>query len=319
MKSLDTLGQLDINSILSHTGSTSNQVRKKGIKKSIAMSFALELIDVAKLKEREEKFKKLIWNSFHCLSAAKKVGNSFKGTYCKNRFCLNCIPNRMAVNINSYLPIIRLWQEPRIVTLTLRNIDAPHLIGRFDAMKDEFGKILRSANYRYIKGKLPNYCGVRITECSYSLESKLFNPHYHIITDGDELSNFLVEQWCSRFETECLETSQDIREIKKTEDNYIKVLKYTNKIFHIPNFTELDEGKSEYFDALEEILYALTGRRVWQKFGFDLPQSNEKKRDSNWLDDEEGWNIFNEYINDWISPVDGTKLSDQFFNDTKIK
>lgn len=133
------------------TGNGSDLNNSDGLKgrakrKTITQAMILSLMDVAKQKGDTEK-QNSYWNTFYCQSNIISAEGKFYDKYCKNRFCTLCCSIRKAEIINKYLPIIKEWQEPYFVTLTVKSCKANRL-------KVMIGKLLQG--FSIIKEKQKN-------------------------------------------------------------------------------------------------------------------------------------------------------------------
>lgn len=78
------------------------------------------MIDIAKQDKRKE-IEQSLWNTWHCQSRVYTHENRLYATYCKNRFCTNCLGIRKADIINRYHPVLKHWKDAHFVTLTVKS------------------------------------------------------------------------------------------------------------------------------------------------------------------------------------------------------
>src|SRR5690606_16667125 len=72
---------------------------------------------------------------------------------------------------------------------------------------------------------------------------------------------------------------QDITPITDVEKKLIEIIKYNTKVFTEPDMKKVRYEKSRtaqvYVKALNNILLAMKGKRIFDRFGFDLPKEDE--------------------------------------------
>jgi hypothetical protein len=285
-------------------------------RKMISQKTALSLVDAAKAKGAPERTQ-AYWNIFHCQNKIFSAGGKLYGKYCKNRSCTVCCANRKAELINKYLPTIQTWEDPYFVTLTAKAVSARGLNERMNKMVEAFCIIKTNCKKRYQRGKGIKFEGVKTLECNFNAVAKTYNPHFHFIVPNKEMADLLVKEWL------CLWTdngspkhrkwasskAQHSRKVDDREKCLIEVVKYGSKIF-----TELDlqkkTGYKIYTRALDNILAAFKGHRLFERFGFNLPESKAiDKPEAQILDQYEEW----EYITkqaDWVNLGNEKRLTD---------
>lgn len=195
-------------------------------------------------------------NSIYCAKAL--IPNEAKGTltskYCKNRWCPLCQSIRIAKLIDGYAPLLSSMIDPQFVTLTAPTVTAEELPLRIK----NFGATWRNiALDRYWKKNKPN--GIRKAECTLR-PNGMYHYHFHIIIDGKENAEWLVNQWLKRT-AGAEKQAQDIRPV--INGQYLEIFKYFTKLL-----TKDSTGKRSIdFVRLNIILEALAGKRVYQPFG----------------------------------------------------
>ncbi len=106
---------------------------------------------------------------------------------------------------------------------------------------------------------------------------------------------------------------QWIRKVEDTEKDLIEVIKYGSKIFTAPNLYKKSSKKEKnmlYVSALDNILTALKGVRLFDRFGFNLPKSTEPTGTSlKKVKDFDEWQFIPSLM-DWVSVYSGELLTE---------
>lgn len=63
-----------------------------------------------------------------------------------------------------------------------------------------------------------------------------------------------------------------------------------------------------YAYALDNILVAMKGKRIFERFGFNLPHQPKEKQTSRLVENYETW-LFPANANDWVNPNTGESLT----------
>ena len=244
--------------------------------KLITQSLAIKMIMYAE-GENDEAAQKKYWNTYYCQNKITKVDGRTFGGYCGNRLCTICTKNRRAELIRKYLPVIESWDDPYFVTLTVLACPAHKLKARMKSMIRAFNLVHRRIKYKHSKGRCTKLIGIRSLECNYKARAKTYNPHFHLIVNGGEMAELLRVEW-QRLWTEKFVDLQGQHKRKakmdKTEE-LIETIKYSTKVF-----SEVEKGKKGnskmYIAALYTIDRAMSGRRLFERFGFNLPEESQK-------------------------------------------
>lgn len=316
-KAVKTQGKPQI--IVSGNGSELSNTKAlvgRARRKMISQKIALYLVDAAKSKGASDR-KQGYWNVFHCQNKVFVAGGKLYARYCKNRSCTLCCANRKAEIINKYLPTIETWEDPYFVTLTSKAVSARGLNERMNKMVEAFCIIKAKCKKRYQRGKGIKFEGVKTLECCFNAKEKTYNPHFHFIVPNKEMADLLVKEWLSLWTDNdspkhrkwASSKGQKSKKVNNREKCLIEVVKYGTKIF-----TELDlqkkTGHKIYTRALDNILTAFKGHRLFERFGFNLPELVEvNKPKAQVLDQYEEW----EYITkqaDWVNPENEKRLTD---------
>lgn len=298
---LDTLGQLDTNNVSCCNSKDCkskqrDKYKRRALAKVINTAFIYDLIDLK--NENQDKY----WDTWHCSNRIEKEGKTLKSKYCGNRWCVICNRIRTAKAINHYIEEFFKMKDPQFVTLTQISCKEWELKDTIDFMIKDVGNIVRNGRTRYgldIKA-------LRSLECNYNEETDTYNPHFHILVDGEEVANFIKEKWVKQ--------RKDLRDPKQQviktadENSFLELVKYCTKFI----------GKDGKFNAyaLDKIYSAMKGRRLLQPIGIKkhTPASIEEiegiqSQEVDFL--EEGFQVFtwDKESADWVSP-DGEVLAD---------
>lgn len=278
-------------------------------RKLITNSMVLSLIDIAKEENNFEAAKQL-WNTYHCQSSLVSANGRVYGSYCKNRICTVCNANRKAELINKYLPELQTWDDAQFVTITIKSCKAAKLQYYIEGMLKTFRKIKDRQYKRYQRGKGIQLVGIRSLECNFNPQKKTYNPHFHLIVHNREMADIIVQEWLSTIKTNKIKhvtpKAQHINAITNKEAALIEVIKYGSKIFTEPDLKKKKTGNEKvYAKALYNILMAMKGHRIFDRFGFNPPEKeNETSANIALSSEYERWTFKSDRGN-WIN--DSTK------------
>ena len=283
-------------------------------RKTITRKMIHSLIDVAKAKGEPQRVQ-AYWNAYHCQSKIISSNNKLYGNYCKNRFCTVCCAIRKAEIINKYYPILKQWENPYFVTLTVKAIKAKNLNKWVFGMNKAFSIIKDRCKKRHQRGKGIKLIGIKSLECNFNPQRKTYNPHFHIIVPTKEIAELLIKEWMLQWnKTGVIHTSpkaQHMRKVENLERDLIETIKYGSKIF-----TEADlkkKGKQStapmvYAYALDNILCAMKGKRIFDRFGFNLPKTAAKETTQKLISNYDEY-IFSSGATDWVNQTTGECLT----------
>jgi len=292
-----------------------NRARRKLITRKMVLS----LIDVVKEKgepEREQAY----WNAYHCLGNVIVSNGKMYGKYCKNRFCTVCNAIRKADTINRYYPIISQWEDVYFVTLTVKACKEEKLNRWIYGMLRAFELIHNRCKKRYQRGKGIKLIGVKSLECNFNPIKKTYNPHFHLIVPSKEIAVLLKKEWLKQWRPKNKNVyrykftrpkSQDIKSVYNLESALIETIKYGSKIFSEPDIRQKSKQKIPpkiYARALDNIFVAMKGKRIFDRFGFNLPKQPEKKSITKLVVDFENW-TFPKDSSDWVNDETGEALT----------
>ena len=218
-------------------------------------------------------------NTYYCLSELIISEGKWYGKYCKNRFCTVCLSYRKAGLINCYLPIVRKWKNPYLVVLTVKSVPAWNLNSTVDKVIKEFTKIKNKYVRKASRRTGSQLIGIRTLECNFNPKKRTYNPHLHILVANKQMAEILVEEWPKRWGREHVyKGAQFYRKIEDTERDLIEVIKYNTKIFSKPK-NDNSISMKVYIKAMYNIIVAMKGHRIIERFGFNLPEfENDKEK-----------------------------------------
>ena len=284
------------------------QLKNRTKKKIITQNVALNLV---KIFEEREDFEELYssWNTFHCQSKLVSSGRTLYGYYCKNRVCNICNGNRKAGLIKKYKPIIESWEEPFFTTLTVKSVTADELKSRINKMYKVFKLIVGKYKKRNQRGSGIKLIGIKSLECNFNSVKKTYNPHFHIIVPNRETYMILMKEWRHYWGESAGKAGQLTRKIKHTEKHLIEAIKYGTKIFTSPDpNNKSNRTKFIYVAAIANIVKAMKGHRIFDRFGFNLPKSEKYEGKKTLLDKCKHWE-FDTKLGDWENPDKAEVLS----------
>lgn len=186
------------------------------------------------------------------------------GKYCKTRWCLTCNRIRTALVILGYGPQFRNLEDLQFVTLTVQTCTRDELPDRIILFQKIWRQILRYNHNLCKKGRGRVLIGLRKAECTGRPGGK-YHYHFHLMIEGLENAEWLLEQWKKRTRESGLKVSDSAQDIRKADENtLVELAKYSTKIA-----TKL-KGKDYYLASAEQldwIFQCLRGKRTYQPFG----------------------------------------------------
>ena len=217
--------------------------------------------------------------------------------------------------INKYFPVLQKWKEPYFITLTVRACNAQNLKKYIQKFIIGIRRIIAKYRKRYQRGIGKKLIGIRSLECNFNPKRKTYNPHFHIITKDKETAEILLKEWLKLWTPKfALRQAQNIQKINNLENGLIEIIKYGSKIFtesDLKNKTKYKETQTVYIylKALDTILTAMKNKRIFDRFGFNLPkQSNKKNIKPQLLAKYDEWK-YNPEISDWENVLTGERFS----------
>lgn len=281
-------------------------IKGRAKRKTISRSLMLNLVDVAK-DRKDTKREKAYWNTYHCQNKIVSADGKLYGNYCKNRFCTLCMSIRKAEMINKYKPVIETWSNPQFVTLTIRSCGKRRLQDRMDGMVRAFRIIRQRCKKRHQRGNGIQLVGIKSLECNFNPIKRTYNPHYHLIVPDEATAKLITAEWLQLWTPKfTYKGAQKTRKVEDTEHDLIETIKYGSKVFTEPS-EEPKNGKrikhtsnaKIYARALDNILQAMEGHRVFDRFGFNLPKTAPQPLEpAKLLTQFDEWK-FNPLLSDW--------------------
>ena len=307
--------------IISGTGTIISNISvllKRANKKAIGNSLALALVDVAKLGG-DTYMTKRYWNTYHCQAKLTSADGRYHSKWCKNRWCPTCCGIRKAILINKYYPIISKWEEPHLVTITLKSVKAKHLKARINQMISAFRRIKDRCNKRHLRGTGMKIKGIKSLECNFNASKRTYNPHYHLIVPNRVIGLYIMQEWkkeLNKNEFNVGSKGQHIRAVEKTEKDLVEVIKYGAKILCDPDPEQKRKrsrgdmtGLQIYAGALHTIYKAFDKHHLFTKFGFQLPREEKKVSSVREIYDFANWQYQPELM-DWVNKQTGELLTE---------
>jgi hypothetical protein len=207
---------------------------------------------------------------WYCNTELEQINNTLKGHYCNSRACHTCNRIRTAKQINHYLPLLEKsvvsGKELGFATLTIPNVYEFDLESTILKMKKELSLI-----QRVLKEKRGfTNSGIIHLECTVNSITKMFHPHFHILTDSYEYNQELIKEWLNRFKTANKKAQHNVKVLKKEnlKSSLKELFKYSTKIIETNKKSKKD-NKIAHVNiwALDVILTALFKKRTITAFG----------------------------------------------------
>ena len=219
--------------------------------------------------------------------------------------------------MNRYLPIIKTWENPHMVTLTVKSIPGYRLRLLFTKVLEGFNRIKDKYRKRSQRGTGNKLIGIKSLESNFNPKTKTYNPHLHIIVANEEMAYYLKVEWLILWKKtkDTIWTNpraQKITKIENKEAALIEVVKYGSKIFTEPDVKKKVKGKGDrtiHIAALDIIFNTMKGIRIFDRFGFNLPKQNKEIAGAKVVKDYEVWNYEPKKF-DWINSTNGKALSE---------
>jgi hypothetical protein len=298
-------------------GNSSLETRAK--RKIITNKMVLCLVDVAKENGDLEAVQQY-WNAYHCQRNITSFNHKLYGNYCKNRFCTICTAIRKAEIINKYYPIISEWEDPHFVTLTVKSCKADKLNRWVWGMFKAFDRIHTRCKKRHQRGKGIKLFGVKSLECNFNPINKTYNPHFHIIVPNKEMAILLRNEWMIQWRPKdrgvyrykfTSPKAQHIKRVDDLEHTLVETIKYGSKIFTEPDLkkkSKVQKDRMIYAKALHNIFQAMKGKRLFDRFGFNLPLKQQSMTNSQWITSYQNW-FYSLESGDWINEESNESLT----------
>jgi hypothetical protein len=299
-------------------GEGSDLSKKEALKgrakrKTITQIMMLNLISIAQ-ENGEPELEKSYWNTYYCQQNIITADGRLYGKYCKNRFCTLCCSIRKAEIMNRYYPEMKNWKDAYFLILTVKFCKANQLPQYFKSMQDTLKKIIQKHRKRHHRDTGLKLEGVRSMEYNFNPSKNWYNPHFHLIVKEKWMAEVVKKEWLQRSKKGyTAHWCQKIIPITDVEKMLIEIIKYGTKIFTEPdlkNRAKETETSYIYLNALDTILCAMKGKRIFDRFGFNLPEEiKTERRPAKLLSNYEDYEYELEASN-WINTSTGEMLSD---------
>jgi hypothetical protein len=291
----------------------SKALKGRAKRKTITQTMMLSMVAIASENESSDRLKSY-WNTYYCQSEIHTANGRLYGNYCKNRFCTLCCSIRKADIINRYLPVVKSWEEPYFVTLTVKAVSHARLQKVMRSMMKAFTRITETYRKRSQRGKGIKLVGIRSLESNFNPTTKTYNPHFHVIVANSEMAEILITEWLKRSKRGWTsKKAQKKSKITNSELALIEIVKYGSKIFTEPDINKkvrLKGSSKVYALALSNIFNAMKGLRIFDRFGFNLPSLNiPESSNVSIVKNYDKW-AFNLGCFDWANTETGEKLSE---------
>lgn len=150
-------------------------------------------------------------------------------------------------------------------------------------------------------------------ECNFNPMRKTYNPHFHIITKDKETAEVLLSEWPNLWTSKFAKRpAQNIQKVDDLESGLIEIIKHRSKIFTEPDLKNQKNKKDTaqiYIKALNTILAAMKGKRIFDRFGFNSPNENKPQQYPKLHWNFKEW-IYDPENSDWIDTVTGEVFAD---------
>lgn len=241
---------------------------------------------------------KSYYGSRLCTKYIYQSGKKLNTKYCKQRWCPVCNRIQTAKLISGYVPVLERMNQPYFVTLTKKTVPQEQLEESIALMDSTWRRILHSD-----AGKRRKINGIRKSECTVRPNNH-YHFHYHVIVEGKEAAEWLVDSWLSRLSDVADIKAQDF---KPADENSLKeIFKYFTKLL-----TNNSIGDKEFYSttSMDVVFQAMKRKRVIQPFG-NVKAVKDDIDLSNRVYDllESGYNTWTWKDNDWYG-MDGNPLT----------
>lgn len=285
---------------ISNLKALNGRARRKAMTQYITRCLAEIATEKGDLKRAQQ-----YWNAWHCQERLIKANGRIYGNYCKTRCCLLCLANRKADFIKRYYPYLSCWEDPHFVTLTVKSVDATKLRKWVkEGMIRGFKMITEKYRKRSQRGKGERLMGIKSLECNFNPRKHTYNPHFHIIVPNRQMALLLRKEWLELWTaTHSNIGAQKIRRVGSLERDLIETIKYGSKIFTEPDLKKRGKSKVQpmvYAAALDNIFVAMKGRRLFDRFGFNLPKNNQARPTKKQKLSNYETVVYDNMVSDWV-------------------
>jgi hypothetical protein len=164
-------------------------LKKRAKSKFLNRKYVLKLIDL------KSPLEKAYWNTYYCNHVLEQEGQKIIGKYCNNRWCFVCNRIRTAKLINGYKPVVKSWNNPSYMVLTVKNVSGEQLRDKVKEMNYVFRKIVKNI----LKKDTLDIQAVRTIECTYNVHTNEYHPHFNVLINGYLNARMFIEEWLSYY------------------------------------------------------------------------------------------------------------------------
>ena len=201
--------------------------------------------------------------SFCCSRCLIQTDNRLMGIYCNQRWCPTCTAIKTAKFIDAYKHELEQHQDYYFVTLTIKSdqIYAENLKEKIGEMILAWKRINANARDKKRTGQELIWHGMRKIECTYR-DNGTFHPHFHVLVRGEAVAERIITEWLNHFPTS-LRSCQTMP--KADAGIQHELFKYYTKL--ISGSSKNKKSRKVNPVALDAVLQAMIGRRVFHNFG----------------------------------------------------
>ncbi|GAA4461720.1 hypothetical protein GCM10023093_06880 [Nemorincola caseinilytica] len=148
--------------------------------------------------------------------------------------------------------------------------------------------------------------GVKSLEAEFNPINATYNPHLHIIVPDKATANILVHEWLTtwnkKYKKFTSPKAQDCKQVYNIGKALVEVIKYGTKIFTAKDVYDKANRKGDtiYAAAKYNIVKAMKGLRIFERFGFDLPEKPKEAEPAKVVTGHINWRYIPQY-HDWVS------------------
>ena len=288
------------------------QMQRWAEEKFIMSHLVRKLADTAKSRGDFE-MSDSYWNCFYCAKRVITGDGRLFTNYCKTRVCAVCNGIRKAEKIHLFLPVVQSWPDPFSMVLTVKSVSAEGLKKRIDEMYSLIRRIVQKYRKRSQRGAKQRLKGIRVFECTYNPTTKEYHPHFHFVVADRLTADILRNEWIAEGQElwgkdAVYQGSQVFTRIENNEEALERIIKYGTKIFTETNPRNKKSKKGVYIQALDTIISEMKGRRIFDRFGFNLPKQPPQEKQVKCLENYKEWTFVSKDA-DWLEKDGALTLS----------
>lgn len=251
--------------------------------------------------------------SLFCCKEIEQFGQKKVSKYCNYRWCFVCNCIRAGILIKSYSPHIAAMKDGRFVTLTQTSVKRPDLAKCIDSSKKRLSACFKDIRAKIIRdtGISNPVKGIAKLEANYNPNTDSFNVHFHVIVDGDNNAEALINQWLKKCGDSGIKAIRGAQHIRVADEKApVELFKYFIKLITHKNFNAF--GMDAFFNATQN-------RRLITAYGGIKAIKEDVIIDNSFLIDwkeprydKYPWvgKVGGTLVPDWVSLATGELLSD---------